>query len=279
MYDEKLEALIEAALEDGILTEKEKQILFRNAQERGIDLDEFEMVLDARLVKLQKEAKSNVQVAAPKSNKYGDIKKCPSCGAVVQSYHGVCQECGYAFENLEANSSIRKLSEELEKKGKYKDDDGEMVEDEEKMAAIIKRFPVPTSKGDLIELINYLQTFMPTENTLKEKDLIITDSELWTACESKIKECSRKAKLLFPNDKLLTSITSNVEEQSARLYKQVRKNNIKSKILGTILTVVALGIGTAIFCTDWKLIWKILTLFYTALPVLSWGIIKLIKHS
>ena len=146
----------------------------------GIDLDEFEMVLDARLVKLQKEAKSNVQVAAQKSNKYGDIKKCPSCGAVVQSYHGVCQECGYAFENLEANSSIRKLSEELEKKGKYKDDDGEMVEDEEKMAAIIKRFPVPTSKGDLIELINYLQTFMPTENTLKEKDLIITDSELWT---------------------------------------------------------------------------------------------------
>ena len=197
----------------------------------------------------------------------------------MQSYHGVCQECGYAFENLEANSSIRKLSEELEKKGKYKDDDGEMVEDEEKMAAIIKRFPVPTSKGDLIELINYLQTFMPTENTLKEKDLIITDSELWTACESKIKECSRKAKLLFPNDKLLTSITSNVEEQSARLYKQVRKNNTKSKILGTILTVVALGIGTAIFCTDWKLIWKILTLLYTALPVLSWGIIYLIKHS
>jgi len=277
MYDEKLEALIDAALEDGVLTEKEKQVLFRKAQEMGIDLDEFEMVLDARLVKLQKEEKTKAQAAAPKSNKFGDIKKCPSCGAVVQSYQGVCPECGYAFENIEANTSIRKLAEELEKKGKYKDDD-EIVEDEEKMAAIIKRFPVPNSKGDLIELINYLQTFMPTVNTLKEEDLTIADNELWMACESKINECSRKAKLLFPNDKLLMSITNNVEEQNNRLYKQAKKNNAKNKILGTILIAIALGIGYAIFCTDWKIVWKILTLLYTALPVLSLGFIKLIKN-
>ena len=47
MYNEKIEALIKAALADGVLTEKEKQILFKNAQAQGIDLDEFEMVLDA----------------------------------------------------------------------------------------------------------------------------------------------------------------------------------------------------------------------------------------
>ena len=48
MYNEKIEALIKAALADGVLTEKEKEILFKNAQAEGIDLDEFEMVLDAR---------------------------------------------------------------------------------------------------------------------------------------------------------------------------------------------------------------------------------------
>ena len=58
MYNEQLEELINAALEDGVLTEKEKQVLFKKAQSMGIDLDEFEMVLDARLVKLQKEEKS-----------------------------------------------------------------------------------------------------------------------------------------------------------------------------------------------------------------------------
>lgn len=58
MYDEQIEHLISAALADGVLTEKEKQILFKKAQSLGIDLDEFEMVLDARLVELAKAEKS-----------------------------------------------------------------------------------------------------------------------------------------------------------------------------------------------------------------------------
>ena len=47
MYNEQLEKLIEMALMDGELTEKEKQVLFKNAEALGIDLDEFEMVLEA----------------------------------------------------------------------------------------------------------------------------------------------------------------------------------------------------------------------------------------
>lgn len=52
MYNEKIEALIKAALADGVLTEKEKQILLKRAQAEGIELDEFEMILDARLLHL-----------------------------------------------------------------------------------------------------------------------------------------------------------------------------------------------------------------------------------
>lgn len=55
MYDEKLETLITAALADGVLTDKEKQILFKKAEAMGIDLDEFELVLDGRLAKRKKE--------------------------------------------------------------------------------------------------------------------------------------------------------------------------------------------------------------------------------
>ena len=77
MYNEKLEQLIDAALADGELTEKEKQILFKKAQEMGVDLDEFEMVLDARLFKLKKAEEEKTKSSAPKSNKWGDIKKMP----------------------------------------------------------------------------------------------------------------------------------------------------------------------------------------------------------
>lgn len=87
----------------------------QKAQSMGIDLDEFEMVLDARLVKLQKAEQEKTTSSAPKSNKFGDVKKCPACGAMVQSYQGSCQECGYAFENVEANSSVQNLSKKLNK--------------------------------------------------------------------------------------------------------------------------------------------------------------------
>ena len=54
IYNEQIENLIEMALADGELTEKEKQVLFKKAEAQGIDLDEFEMVLDAKLFEKQK---------------------------------------------------------------------------------------------------------------------------------------------------------------------------------------------------------------------------------
>ena len=101
MYNEQLEKLIEMALMDGELTEKEKQILFKKAESFGVDLDEFEMVLDAKLAeKLQSQQKTAEKAAAaPKSGKYGDVRKCPSCGAILQSFQTKCDECGYEFKN------------------------------------------------------------------------------------------------------------------------------------------------------------------------------------
>ena len=48
MYNEKLEALITAALADGALTDKKKEIVLRRAVKEGEDPDEVEMVLEAR---------------------------------------------------------------------------------------------------------------------------------------------------------------------------------------------------------------------------------------
>jgi hypothetical protein len=67
MYSEKLEKLINIALADGVLTEKEKQILFKNAEAEGIDLDEFEMVLDARLYEKQQGSKEEDKFAIDKT--------------------------------------------------------------------------------------------------------------------------------------------------------------------------------------------------------------------
>ena len=107
MYNEQIENLINLALADGKLTEKEKQILFKKAEAAGIDLDEFEMVLDAKLFEKQQTVKASApSVAAPKSDKFGDVKKCPACGAIVTSFSAKCGDCGHEFSNIEANASI-----------------------------------------------------------------------------------------------------------------------------------------------------------------------------
>jgi hypothetical protein len=53
MYSEKLEKLITFALADGVLTDKKRQVLLKNAEAEGIDPDEFEMVLDGMLYEKQ----------------------------------------------------------------------------------------------------------------------------------------------------------------------------------------------------------------------------------
>lgn len=115
MYNEQIESLINLALADGELTEKEKQILFKKAESTGIDLDEFEMVLDAKLFEKQQTLKSAAPiVTTPKSDKFGDVKKCPACGAIVQSFATKCSDCSTEFRNIEASQNITKFFEKLD---------------------------------------------------------------------------------------------------------------------------------------------------------------------
>jgi hypothetical protein len=58
-----LEKLIAAALVDGVVTDKERAILCKKVKEAGGDVDEFEMLLDARIY----EAQQKTQQAAPKA--------------------------------------------------------------------------------------------------------------------------------------------------------------------------------------------------------------------
>ena len=112
MLTPELEQLINYALEDGVLTDKERTVLIRKAQAAGADLDEFEMILDAKLHEVQKTAAT----VAPKSNsnKHGEVRKCPACGAMVSAFSTRCSECGFEFNNVEANKSANTLFEKLQ---------------------------------------------------------------------------------------------------------------------------------------------------------------------
>lgn len=237
MYNEQLEQLIDAALADGELTEKEKQVLFKKAQALGVDLDEFEMVLDARLVKLKKAEEEKAASSAPKSNKFGDVKKCPACGAIVQSYQGVCPECGYAFENIEANSSSRRFSEMLDKMTKEDEDKSIFKKitqtyagvftgkwDDTRIHAAIRNFPVPNTKTDLMEFIITMKTKMSDNQSLYAD-----------AYRTKYKECIDKARMLFPHDKDLAPF---LEEDKKMGWWKSKSQRTKMLIIWLPISIV-----------------------------------------
>ena len=193
MYNEKLEKLIEMALMDGEITAKEKKILIKKAENFRVDLDEFEMVLDARLYQKRKQI-SNEQINRNESNfippvsksiKFGDTKKCPSCGAPVESFNTKCSDCGHEFRNTEAAFTVQKLNDELMKieevvRKDYFDNKrdrsvipkGGLIREEKVMMkppsqvdleseaacadrklSFISTFPIPNSKEDILEIL------------------------------------------------------------------------------------------------------------------------------
>ncbi len=220
MYNENLEKLMEMALMDGELTEKEKQVLFKKAEAMGVDLDEFEMVLEAKLFEKQQSMQQTTQTtAAPKSDKFGEVKKCPACGAMVQSFQTKCSDCGHEFKNIGANVSIGKLFEMLNAcENERKDQDmsvgsalGAMFAEAlgggdkimEKKKSIISGFPIPNTKDDILE---FLSTAIP--NAKKKGNMFTKGNEenkshndLAPTWKSKCEQIIMKAKFSMKEDK------------------------------------------------------------------------------
>jgi len=88
MYNEELENLIDAALTDGVLTDKEKQILFKKAQAMGGDLDEFEIIVETKLEKLKRleQVKSEISILSKELERVhgkDKIKKLVLCAVLL----------------------------------------------------------------------------------------------------------------------------------------------------------------------------------------------------
>ena len=236
MYNEQLEKLIEMALMDGELTEKEKQVLFKKAEGLGVDLDEFEMVLDARLFEKKKNMEKDAPAApaAPKSDKFGDIKKCPACGGMVESFQIKCVDCGHEFSNLESNVSIEKLFKMLnEAENERKEDSGMSIgkafggvmgkawglgggdKINGKKRTIISNFPIPTTKGDILEFLSLaVPKAKQAGNFLtKQQPENLAHNEFVPVWKTKCEQIVMKARFSMKDDKkILDEINSYAKE-------------------------------------------------------------------
>lgn len=227
MYSKELEELIDSVLADGVITDQERAVLRKRALACGEDPDEVMIIVDGRLAKMKKAASP----AIPATEKRGNIVKCPHCGAPIEAGAVKCKECGYVFTNVKANSSAEKLANKLEVlvHASYEDESDRG----EAMANIIRNFPVPTAKEDLLEFIA----------ALSPKTKVTTSNEnesayyLPPAYDAKLKECILKAQASFPDDPQLQLLVQNATKFSSSKFIA----NHKSLLIIAIIAILGLG--------------------------------------
>ncbi len=231
MYNEELEQLIDAALADGVLTDKEKKVLFKKAESLGVDHDEFEMVLDARLTKAQ-------ALKRPSNEKLGNIATCPNCGAQIKGGLAVCPECGYEFRNVEGNRSILKFKQGLEDLlKKVKDSDAERRLKENYFTT----FPIPNTSEDLLEFLSFVREPAKKHSvsgffSIANNDNAYNEYFYWLLYS----RCIAKAKINFATDPRFIPYFEHYDDEASKKITPEIKNGLL-EVLSTLLIFVVVG--------------------------------------
>lgn len=229
LISSELEQLINSAIINGQMSDAARATLHRRAMKEGVDPDELDLIINAKLAKIAPQAPppampqmpqpatSPAMPQAPSSNKLGSIKKCPNCGAPVASFNTHCEVCGHEFTNVAAASSItslfnklQELDEQLNQQisqrgvvdkivGKFTFSEENLREDFlERKLTTIRTFPIPNTKGDILE-------FLTMAASLGQKKSIFSVSSreeimLAKAWREKCVQVIHKARILLKND-------------------------------------------------------------------------------
>ena len=174
----EIEKLIDLALADGQITEKERNVILKKAAEFGVDADEVEMTLDGKLHQLD---------ASKQKEKVGNIKTCPACGESVKAMALICSSCDHEFNQGVKSELLNSMITEI---GKL---DASDIDYEENFANVVKSYAVPSSMNDIYNFGVYCANAINSSaNSWRE------DS---SALEAKAKECLSKIRLSDSYDK------------------------------------------------------------------------------
>lgn len=262
MYSEQLEALIESAIADGVLTDQERAVLHKRAQAEGVDPDELDIIIDGRLAKMKKQ-EASLRPAQPKESvnqKYGNVLKCPSCGAQVVAGSAVCPECGYAFTNIKANSSIERLQEKLEEFNRRQESREDAKSANSSVAGMLGRqyvgmlgsamglnndatkskmniittFPVPNTRVDLLEFMAMLLPMAKSTGPQDGRDLT-KQEDMSYAYWVLFVNCINKARISFSKDPDFGYYFTKYEEELQKT-KGI-KGLLRSKVMKYIMII------------------------------------------
>ncbi|WP_294914547.1 hypothetical protein [uncultured Prevotella sp.] len=252
MYNEKLEALITAALADGVLTDKEKNLLFKKAEAMGIDLDEFELVLNGRLAKRKKEmeAKSAQKKGAIPQELDDLIKEFLTDGIISPKERQVllnkAQTLGLNLDEVDLyiDAQQQKADQTVatimnQRKGNTCPYCGAPIPLLADKCPSCGQFITPESSKDLEEIFNHLEDalvkFKSCDNTAEN--------------QANVERYIRKAKMYYSNNPkiklLLQEVENEIEDANEKEEESKRKawNVVKIEVIIAAIIIIICVIG------------------------------------
>lgn len=119
-------------------------------------------------------APQNEAKAQRKTVYEGEIHKCPSCGEKISSFVSTCPSCGFELRGTSSSKALKDFVQKLEN-----------CSDGEQKNLLIRNFPIPNTKEDILEFL--LLTVTNIENNKQNSTY-----QSWI---SKFEQCYEKANL------------------------------------------------------------------------------------
>lgn len=229
MFNSKVEDFIDKILNaKGEFSENDVNAVWRMTDVMNYSKAQVQSYMEVRLAEIQKEKEelkvSENAFSTPASGKHGVVKTCPNCGATVESGSAKCNECGYIFSGVGANSSAAELDRRL------RSINGTGSDSEKKRANIISSFPIPNTREDLFEFM--AATAPKAFNRHKNGE----EQVIGKAYYEKFVEALNKARISFPDD-----------PNTKRFEKELAKNKKKIHISGEALGIIVIMIGIVVY--------------------------------
>lgn len=193
--NKELEKLIDYAITDGFITEKEKKVLIKKAEKQGFDIDELEMILEGKLFDAQQTRK-----------KENPIQKCPSCGEIMIGVSRVCPSCSYVVNAKSKNTATL----------------DEYIHNVEKKLLKLKNTPKQGS-GKIMQsvILTYLTlgTYIIFKKVIKREDLF-EDNNNYSRLNNEINATLSLMRSNYGEDGTVAEFISRIEAEKAQYIKQ-----------------------------------------------------------
>jgi tellurite resistance protein len=201
--NKEIRKLVDYALADGYITEKEKATLIKKAENLGIDIDEFELYLDARLFEVQNKNKGKNKLSKK------DEK------SSLQAFNKELQKIDDEIINPSLAGNVKKVMDTIAHPlsiFKRKEKEQERIDTLiYKKSGIIKTFPLPKDKNELLEL-----AIMATTNYKSGEQ----SYDLQSAWKSRAEQALNMLKIVAAND---TEIMTHIDKLETQIKKK-KKN-------------------------------------------------------